>query len=162
MNPFITLRWAQEGIPWQTSSWDLALSPPWPWIKSLVGKLDPTSLKKNEHKDKCRGNCYCFFKFYIFIFGCAWSLLLCGPFYSWREWDTLVAVHGLRSWDSRALEHRFSGWVYGLPPWQVGSSWIRDRTSVSWILAGDSLPPSHQGSPLCCILSDSNIYQGFF
>ena len=93
-----------------------------------------------------------FLIFYFFIYGCAGSSLLqelllylqCSGFSLWwllLSWSIGFKCAGLSSWDSQALQHRFSscGPCTGfVAQWPVGSSWTRDRTSVSsisrWIL----------------------------
>ena len=85
-------------------------------------------------------------KNYLFIFGCAGSLLLLRLFSSCSEWGFLIAVASLVA-EHRLQAHRLQqlrlmgsrDWaqqlrVRGLvAPWHVGSSWTRDGTHVPCI-----------------------------
>ena len=84
---------------------------------------------------------------FIFIFACAWSLLLCGPFSSCGKWTqaSVVATRGLSGWGSWALEHRLSSCgtqACGIFPDQGSNLRL-----LHWQV--DSLPLSHEGSPAC-------------
>ena len=99
---------------------------------------------------------------YLFVFGCAGSLLLHRLFSSFSKWGcsltvelcgdfcsevwavgvqaSLAAARGLPSCNARALEHRLNSWDGGTPL-QVGSSWTRDGTLCFLHCQVDSLPP---------------------
>ena len=87
------------------------------------------------------GGAFLFFNF-IFIFGCAWSLLLCGLFSSCGKWTqaSVAATRELSSWASWALEHRLSscgtqpcgifpdqGSILCLPHWPPGKPCMPNR-----------------------------------
>ena len=98
--------------------------------------------------------------YFLFIFGCAGSSLLCGLLSScseqdllsscrvqashcrwlliaehglWSTWTSVVVGHGPGSCHSQALEHRLDSCGSGLRAPHVGSSQIRDWTHVSWV-----------------------------
>ena len=98
------------------------------------------------HVHLCFPHLFFFKNFYLFIFGCAASSLLRGPFFlpSCGGGYFLVVVHRLLTASiPPVVEHRLQGTqvsgavVLGLQstgsvaPWHMGSSQTRDRTHVS-------------------------------
>ena len=78
---------------------------------------------------------------YLFIFGCAESLLLrlflyscsgCG-YSSLRCMGSLQWLLSLQSTGSMARGLQQLWYTGSVAPWHVGSSWIRDRTRVAYI-----------------------------
>ena len=130
-------------------------------VQALVRELDRTSHNWDPTQPNKQIKKEFFNIIYVFIFGCAGSLQLLGLFSDrGRRGPLFIEVHvlliavgslllntgsrctGFSSCGTWAQQLWFPGsrvqaqqlWRTGLvAPWQVGSSWIRDRTRVSCI-----------------------------